>query len=177
MIAQIVVRLDDGMRRHGQDDGRSSESVVGQGRQAADEPAVPVRVVHDEDAVWLQVRLHVANRLLGKQVAFEPDARVARMQRERIDERIHDHVVFHAALAEESSAVGQVDTDARIAVGLVGMLESSDVVDHRVDLDGIDVLHAVGEGCRDVIARAGADDQDIVERPPPASRFITYGEK
>ncbi len=164
MVAQIVVRLDDSAVRHRQDDGRGSEGLFRECGQAADEPALAVRVVHDEDAVGLQMRSHILNRLLGKQVAFQPDAGIARMQRKRIDERVHDQVVLRTRLAKKSSAVGQVDTDAGIAVGLVGVLLSSDLVDHGVDLDGVHMLDAIGESRGDVVARAGTDDQDVVER-------------
>ena len=45
------------------------------------------------------------------------------------------------------------------------MVRAADLVDDRVDLDGVDVLRAVLQRGRDVVARAGADDQHVLERP------------
>ena len=39
-------------------------------------------------------------------------------------------------------------------------------LDARVDLDGVDRPGPVPERGRDVVARAGADDQDVIERSP-----------
>ena len=56
------------------------------------------------------------------------------------------------------------DRDARVAVRPVGMMKPAQLVDHRIDLDGIDVAGPLCQRGRDVVARAGADDQHVVKR-------------
>ena len=98
LIAQIVVGADDRPIRHRHDKRRRAENPLGQLRQPADHPALAVQVVHHEDAAGLELGLDVAKRLLGEQEALEPDARIARVQRQRIDQRIDDQVVSCAVL-------------------------------------------------------------------------------
>ncbi|TDM81405.1 hypothetical protein CEE95_14840, partial [Lactobacillus crispatus] len=49
-------------------------------------------------------------------------------------------------------------------IGLVGMVVDADVLDRGIDLDRIDALHAEAQGVRQVVAGAGADDHDVLER-------------
>ena len=42
------------------------------------------------------------------------------------------------------------------------MVPPADLVEHRVDLDRVDVPGAVLQGRADVVARPGADDQDVL---------------
>ena len=64
------------------------------------------------------------------------------MQGQRIDERVTDQVIGRLGLANEAAAVVEVDRDPRVAVGPVGMMETTQLVDHRVDLDGVDMARA-----------------------------------
>ena len=66
--------------------------------QPADDPALAVVVVHDEHAARLQPRLDVAERLLGEQEALQAEARIARVQHQRVDERVDDQVVLVASV-------------------------------------------------------------------------------
>src|SRR6516225_4733657 len=67
-------------------------------------------------------------------------------------------------LVEEGAAVVDVNADAPALVGMVRVVERSEVLNHGVDLDGVDVpgVHRQGDG--DVVAVAGADDQYVSER-------------
>ena len=116
----------------------------------------------------LQALPHVVERLLGEQVALEPDVAVAAVQDERIDQRVDDQVVLLVGRLQEVAAVVQVHDDARIVVGAVGMIALAEALDHRIDLDRVDARGAPREGAADVVARAGADDQHLAERRPPA---------
>ena len=111
--------------------------------QPAHDPSLPVEVVHREHAAGLELGLDVAKGLLGEQEALEADARIARMQGQRIDERVTDQVVACGGLADEAAAVVEVNRDPRVAVGPVGMMQPTQLVDHRVDLDGVDMAGAV----------------------------------
>ena len=46
------------------------------------------------------------------------------------------------------------------------MVVASDRLDHRVDLDGVDVLRALRQRDGDVVAVARADDEHVAERVP-----------
>ena len=86
------------------------------------------------------------------------------MQRQRIDHRIADQVVRPVGLADEAPPVVEVDRDPRVVVGPVGMVAAAEHVDHRVDLDGVDVPRPLPQRRRHVVARAGADDHHVLER-------------
>src|SRR5262245_7353790 len=58
-----------------------------------------------------------------------------------------------------------MDTDARwIEIRLVVVVIGADLLNHRIDLDGVDVLGAPLQSAADVVAAAGADNQYVVER-------------
>ena len=94
-------------------------------RQPADDPALAVEVVHREHAAGLELGLDVAKRLLGEQEALEAEARIARVQDQRVDQRVADQVVLPVGLADEAAAVVEVDRDPRVVVGPVGMMASA----------------------------------------------------
>ena len=69
------------------------------------------------------------------------------------------------AALEKGAPVVDVHAHARVLVGAVGVVAGADRLDHRVDLDRVDVPGALREGDGDVVAVARADDQDVAERP------------
>ncbi len=97
------------------------------------------------------------------------------MQGQRIDQRVHDQVILSMSSCGGSSGRRRVDRDPRVAVRLVGMMAPSQLVEHRVDLDGVDVARHHGQRRGDVVSRAGPDDQHVFERFRPASRLSKCG--
>ena len=73
-------------------------------------------------------------------------------------------------LAHETAAIIDVNRHARVAVGPIGMMGSAQLLEHRIDLDGIDVSSVVGQCRGNIVARPGADDQHVFERL--AGRFV-----
>ena len=53
------------------------------------------------------------------------------------------------------------DAHPRVLVGLGGVQVAPGALEHRVDLDRVDVVRALGQGQRDVVAVAGAHDQHV----------------
>ena len=51
-----------------------------------------------------------------------------------------------------------------VVVRAIGMIALADALNDRIDLDRIDTLGAPRQRAADVVARAGADDQDVAER-------------
>jgi hypothetical protein len=90
------------------------------------------------------------------------------VQNQRVDQGVHDEVVFPIGGAQEVPPIVQVPHDARILVGVIGMKVDADVLDCRVDLDRIDAIGSEVRRVRDVVAGAGADDQHVLERRAPA---------
>ena len=66
---------------------------------------------------------------------------------------------------QKGAAVVDVHAHARVLIGAIGVIAGADRLDHRVDLDGVDVPGALREGDGDVVAVAGAHDQHVAERP------------
>ena len=132
-------------------------------RQAIDQPLLAEVVVDDEQAVGSEAVADGAERLLGEHVALEAHAREARLQRQRINQRKDDEVVFLVRGAEEVPGVVVDDRYARIVERMVGMQALAEPEDRRVDLHGIDVLGAVHQRGRDVGAGAGAENQHVLE--------------
>ncbi len=46
---------------------------------------------------------------------------------------------------------------------MVGVALGADLEDSRIDVDGVDMLRALGESNRDVRARAGPHDEDVLQ--------------
>lgn len=89
------------------------------------------------------------------------------MQHERVDQRIDGEVILTVRLAHECAAVIQVDRYSLVIVGVIRMILPADLVDDRVDLNRVDMFGPMRQRTLDVIARAGPDDQHILERPSP----------
>ena len=68
------------------------------------------------------------------------------------------------------AAIVQVDRHAAVAVRKVGMIEPAELIDHRIDLDGIDTIRAPLQRAADIVARSGADhqhsDRTAIDRRP-----------
>ena len=86
------------------------------------------------------------------------------MQDQRINQGIHDKIVLFVGGLDVVTAVIEMFGDARISVRLVRVIIDPDLADYGIDLHRIDVLHAVLQGMRQVVARAGADHHHILER-------------
>ncbi len=99
----------------------------------------------------------------GEQVALETYRRLALEQRERVRQGEQDRVPPPIGRLEECPTVGDVCVDARVVVGPV-RVGAADVEEVPVDLHGVHRGRPAGEGDGDVVARAGADDQDLPGR-------------
>jgi hypothetical protein len=88
------------------------------------------------------------------------------MEHERVDERVDDEVVLPMRLAHEASAIVDVNGDSRILVRMVRMFFPADVIDGWIDFHGVHVLRTIRQCRRDIVARSGADNQHVRERPP-----------
>ena len=166
MIARLAIaRRDHLLVRQRETSGLRPEDLLGHLRQPADDPALAVEVVHREHAAGLEPRLDVAERLLGEQEALQPEARIARVQHQRIDQGVDDQVVLAVGLADEAAAVVEVDRDPRVVVRAVrdGRSRPSSLMTGSISTAST-CLAPVPERGGDVVARAGADDQHVVER-------------
>ena len=108
-------------RRRGASRGRSAgaEHLLRQRGQAADDPALAEGVVHHERPARLELRLDVAERLLGEQEALQPEAGIPRVEHERIDQRVRRQVILPAGRLDEAAAVVEVSGDPAVGVGAV----------------------------------------------------------
>src|SRR6202040_2597018 len=72
----------------------AAEDLFGHRGYPLDHPSLAEKIVSDEDAVRLEEVFDIDQRLLGKQVALEPDIGVSAVENQRVDERVLDKVVF-----------------------------------------------------------------------------------
>ena len=155
--------------RQRQHERLTAEHLGGHRGDALHNPALAIEVVHHEDAVRLQHAADILKGLLGEQIALQADIGVARVQDQRVDQRIDDEVVFLFGRAQEVPSVIKVGHDTRVRIGLVRMMMDADVLDDRIDLHRVDALHAVAQRVRQIVAGAGADHHDIVKRRAAAA--------
>ena len=125
----------------------------------------PVVVVHGKDPAGAQVGPHRLHGLQGEQVALEAQRGLAADERQRVGQGEDDEVVATVAALEKGASVVDVHAHARVLVGAIGVVAGADRLDHRVDLDGVDVPGALRESDGDVVAVARADDQDVAQGP------------
>ena len=104
------------------------------------QPVLPVVVVEHEDAVSGEVVATAAKACSVNRKDSRRRLAVCADQRQRVGQREDDQVVLLVGAAQEGAAVVDVARDARVLVGLVGVLVDADLLDARVDLDGVDVL-------------------------------------
>ena len=159
-----VPGLDPVPVRQGNDQRLRAEYLLSHFRQPADHPALPVEVVHGEDPFGLQGPPHILESLACEQEVLQPQAGVARMQHQRVDQRVHREVVRAARVAREAAAVVEVDGYACVGIRLVGMQAAADLVDQWVDFDGVDVPDSSAQRRCNVVAAASADDHHLLER-------------
>ncbi len=114
--------------------------------QAIDQPLLAVVVVHGERAIGLQVGARLLHRLAREQVALEPKRGLAADERQRVGQREQDQVVLLVGPLEERPPVVDVDADARVVVGSLGVTLGADLLQPRIDLDRVDVLGALLPG-------------------------------
>ena len=81
------------------------------------QPDLPVEVVHRERAVRREVGAGALDRLLGEQVALEPDGRLSGDEGDRVRQRQQDQVVVAVGLLEEGAPV-VADNETASARGL-----------------------------------------------------------
>src|ERR1035437_8690022 len=96
--------------------------------------------------------------------ALKAQRGLARDQGQAVGEGKHDEVILLSGVLEELTAIGDVNADPRVLVRLVGMVVETDLVELGIDLHRVNVLGAVSQSNSDVVAVAGADDEDVVER-------------
>src|SRR4029077_17492689 len=72
----------------------AGENFCGHLGYPLDHPSLAEEIVSDEDAVRLKEVFDIDQRLLGKQVALQPDIGVSAVEYQRVDERVLDKVVF-----------------------------------------------------------------------------------
>ena len=122
-----------------------------------------VVVVHRERAAGGQVRLGRGQRLLGQQVALQPQGGLPGQRGQRVGQREQDQVVPLVRVLQVGPAVFDVHADPAVLVGMTRVHLAHPEQQQRIDLDGIDVPGALGQGDRDVVARPGPDDQDVAQ--------------
>ena len=161
----------DGVREHGQREalvvgaGGVPERHLQRVRQPVAKPWRPVVVVHGEQAVSrVQVGLGRFHGLEGEQVAFQPQRGLPSHQGQRVGQGEQDHVVLGVRLLQEGPAVVDVHGDPGILVRMIRVQPLAQLVKLGIDLYRVDVLGALQEGVRHVVAGSGADDQDVAER-------------
>ena len=71
---------------------------------------------------------------------------------------------FRRGRLDEAAAIVEVGGDPAVGVGAVRVVDSAEPLDARVDLDGVDCPGPMPERGGDVVTRASADDQDVIER-------------
>ena len=120
--------------------------------EPVDQPVLAVVVVHREPAAGGEVVAGGCDRLRGEQVGLQPDRARAADQHQGVGQGEQDQVVLRVGLLEERAAVVDVGEHPRVLVGAVGVAFPPDLQDARVDLDGVDVLGALGQRDRDVAA-------------------------
>src|ERR1700736_527408 len=141
----------------------AAEDFFGHRGYPLDHPSLAEKIVSDEDAVRLEEVFDIDQRLLGKQVALEPDIGVSAVENQRVDERILDKVVFVLGGAQVVPPIVKMSADPRVGIGSVGIISDADALDNRIDLHRVDAAYAVAQGMADIVARSRADNQHIRE--------------
>ena len=143
---------------------RARAEGLRQRRRVPSEHVWPVVVVHGERAFGFEVGPHGLEGFSREQEALEPQRSLPRDQDERVRKSEEDEVILPIAPLEERSAILDVITDPRVLIGPVRVALSTEPLEDRVDLDGVDVPRASGEREGDVVAGAGPDDEHLVQR-------------
>jgi hypothetical protein len=101
------------------------------------------------------------HRILGEEVALEPERGLAGDQRQGVGEGEQDQVVVVGRGLDEGPAVVDVDVDAGIGVGMRGRQVTAQRVDLGVDLDRVDPGCSLAQSGGDVVAGARPEDEDV----------------
>ena len=146
--------------------------VAERGRRGAgepvDQPVLAVVVVHREDAVAVRWSRAAVERLLGEQEALQPDLRGAGDQGQRVGQREQDQVVLVVGGLQERPAVVDVPVDPRVLSTAGPGCFSTPICMIRGSMSTASMcLAPLRQRDRDVRARAGADDQHVVQRARP----------
>ena len=107
--------------------------------------------------------MYSLHRLFREQVVLQPQAALPRIQRQRVGQGEHHEVVLVVVLLDERATVVDVHRHTRVLVRVVRVEPAPEVLDGRIDLDGVDVLCTLGQCNGDVVSVAGADDEHAVE--------------
>ncbi len=168
MVRLTVAGFDLCLIGQRNDHGFHAEDFLRHLRQPRDDPALAIVVVHHEQAARFHLRAHVRERFLREEKTLQPQARIAGVQHERIHQRVEREIVLARRVAHEAAAVVEIAGDVRgVVVGPVGMILRADAADARVDLHGVDVLHAGRQRGGHVVARTRADDEHVAHRRLP----------
>ena len=87
-----------------------------------------------------------------------------RQQNVRIEHAVDDRIVRTVAITKEGSRVIVDHIHPRVVIRMLGMVRLAECDDRRIDLDRVHRLGAEAQRCRYVVAGAGPDDHDAVER-------------
>ena len=146
------------------DDGRrTAEGFFSHRGDTCHNPALTEIVIRDKNAAGFEHPSDAGKCLLREQVALEANIRVAAVEDQGVDQGIDDQVVLPIGHTEKMPAVVQVFNNTRILVRMVGMVMNPDILDHRIDFDGVDMGRAESQRVGKVVARTGADDQHIAK--------------
>ncbi len=104
-------------------------------------------------------------RLGGEQVVLQAQRRLAGDDGRGVGQGEQHQVVAARRALHEGAPVVDVHRHARVGVGTVRMPVAADLHQGRVDLDRVDLLRALAQRDRDVVAGARADDEHAVVRP------------
>ena len=132
--------------------------------ESVDEPRLAVVVVHREHAIVRQVIAGGGDGFLREQVRLETQLACAGDKGERVGQGEQDEVVLRVVARQEGTSVIDVDRHAGVVIRLIRVDLAADLLDSRIDLDGIDMLRPAGERERDVGSGARTDNEDVVQR-------------
>src|SRR6266516_2903480 len=102
-------------------------------------PALTEIVIRDKNAAWFKHPLDAGKCLFREQVALEANIRVGAVENQGVDQGVDNQVVLPISRTEKMPAVVEMFDNTRILVGMVGMVMDPDILDHRIDFDGVDM--------------------------------------
>src|SRR6267378_7233850 len=128
--------------------------------QAASEPGLIDLELDEEDSVRRQQGARLPKRFFGVDEIVDAHVGVVGELGVGVEQSEEDEVVVRGGTLHEGAGVGEVDGDAGIVIGVLGMA-AAEAEDGWIDLDGIHGAAAVAQGARYVIAGARSYDQYI----------------
>src|SRR5205085_7286701 len=117
----------------------------------------------NQDSIRREGSSRSVERVLGEKKTFEPQIRDAGSESERIRQREDDEIVLPDGIAEKNAAIVVHQLDARIGIRPIGVQLRAELLNDRIDLDGGDLLHVVGECCRRIGAGPCAENERVLK--------------